>query len=48
MTTAISGIIKIGQTRTDNFAERMRFLEVNGYYNVVVLKKIEFTENIIY
>lgn len=40
MTTAVSGLIKIGQTGTSNFQERMRFLEANGYYNVSGLKKI--------
>jgi hypothetical protein len=39
MTTAVFGLIKIGQTGTTNFKERMRFLEANGYYNVVGLKK---------
>jgi hypothetical protein len=39
MTTAVSGLIKIGQTSTTNFKERMRFLEATGYYNVVGLKK---------
>jgi hypothetical protein len=39
MTTAVSGLIKIGQTREDNFQERMRFLESNGYYNIVGLKR---------
>lgn len=39
MTTAVSGLIKIGQTGTNNFQERMRFLEANGYYNVVGLKR---------
>lgn len=39
MTTAVSGLIKIGKTGTDNFAERMRFLEANGYYNVAGLKR---------
>lgn len=38
MTTAVSGLIKIGQTGTDSFQERRRFLEANGYYNVVGLK----------
>lgn len=38
MTTAVSGLIKIGQTGTTNFQERMRFLEANGYYNVSGLK----------
>jgi len=39
MTTAVSGLIKIGQTGTSNFQERMRFLEANGYYNVSGLKR---------
>ena len=39
MTTAVSGLIKIGKTGTDNFSERMRFLEANGYYNVAGLKR---------
>jgi hypothetical protein len=39
MTTAVSGLIKIGQTGTLNFQERMRFLESNGYYNVSGLKR---------
>lgn len=39
MTTAVSGLIKIGQTGTANYPERMRFLEANGYYNVVGLKR---------
>lgn len=40
MTTAVSGLIKIGQTGTKNYSERMRFLEANGYSNVSGLKKI--------
>lgn len=39
MTTAVSGLIKIGQTGTPNFQERMRNLEANGYYNVTGLKR---------
>ena len=39
MTTAVSGLIKIGKTRTNNFQERMRFLETNGYYNVSGLRR---------
>lgn len=39
MTTAVSGLIKIGQTGTANFQELMRFLEANGYYNVSGLKR---------
>lgn len=39
MTTAVSGLVKIGKTGTGNYSERMRFLEANGYYNVVGLKR---------
>jgi len=39
MTTAVSGLIKIGKTGTPNYPERMRVLESNGYYNVVGLKR---------
>lgn len=39
MTTAVSGLIKIGKTGVDKYPERMRFLENNGYYNVVGLKR---------
>jgi hypothetical protein len=39
MTTAVSGLIKIGQTNTANYQERMRNLESNGYYNVSGLKR---------
>lgn len=39
MTTAVSGLIKIGKTQTNQFSERMRHLESNGYYNVVGLKR---------
>lgn len=38
MTTAVSGLIKIGKTQTKQFPERMRYLENNGDYNVVGLK----------
>ncbi len=31
MTTVVSGLVKIGKTKTDNFEKRMRFLESNGY-----------------
>ena len=37
MTTAVYGLIKIGQT--NNFEERMHNLEANGYYNVAGLKR---------
>jgi len=39
MTTAVTGLLKIGRTETRQFEERMRFLESNGYYNVVGLKR---------
>lgn len=40
MTTAVSGLVKIGKTGTNNYPERMRFLEANGYYNVAGLKRL--------
>lgn len=39
MTTSVSGLVKIGKTKVDNYQERMRFLEANGYYNVAGLKR---------
>ena len=39
MTTAVTGLIKIGRTETRQFEERMRFLESNGYYNISGLKR---------
>jgi len=39
MTTAVSGLIKIGKAGTESYSERMRFLESNGYYNVSGLKR---------
>lgn len=39
MTTAVSGLVKVGKTGTKNYPERMRFLEANGYYNVAGLKR---------
>lgn len=39
MTTAVGGLIKIGKSGTENYQERMRFLESNGYYNVSALKR---------
>ena len=39
MTTAVSGLVKIGKTGTSSYKERMRHLENNGYYNVVGLKR---------
>ena len=39
MSTAVSGLVKIGKTGTINYQERMRALEANGYYNVAGLKR---------
>ena len=39
MTTVVPGLVKIGKTGTNNFEERMRNLEKNGYSNVVGLKR---------
>lgn len=39
MSTAVSGLVKIGKTGTNSYPERMRFLESNGYYNVAGLKR---------
>lgn len=39
MTTAVTGLVKIGQTGSANYQERMRGLEANGYYNVPGLKR---------
>ena len=39
MSTAVPGLLKIGKTGTDNYEERMRFLESNGYRNVTSLKR---------
>lgn len=39
MSTAVSGLVKIGKTGTSNYQERMRALEANGYYNVAGLKR---------
>lgn len=39
MNTAVSGLIKIGKTGLQNYNERMRHLERNGYYNVSGLKQ---------
>lgn len=39
MTTAVSGLVKIGKTGTQNYQERVRFLEANGYSNVAGLKR---------
>ncbi len=40
MTTAVSGLVKIGKTNSiASYKERMRFLEGNGYSNVSGLKR---------
>ncbi len=39
MTTTVTGLIKIGKTRSDQYDERMRFLENNGYGNITGLKR---------
>lgn len=39
MSTAVSGLVKIGKTGTINYQELMRALEANGYYNVAGLKR---------
>lgn len=39
MSTAVVGLVKIGKTGIGNYAERMRFLEGNGYANVTGLKR---------
>lgn len=39
MSTAVTGLIKIGKTAPDNFTQRMAQLENNGYRNVTGLKR---------
>lgn len=39
MSTAVSGIVKIGKTGINNFEKRMYFLEKNGYCNVTGLHR---------
>lgn len=39
MSTAVNGLVKIGQTKSEQYKERMRFLESNGYRNVTGLKR---------
>lgn len=39
MTTTVTGLIKIGKTRSDQYEERMRYLENNGYWNITGLKR---------
>jgi hypothetical protein len=38
-TTSVTGLIKIGKTRSDAFQNRMTVLEQNGYWNVNGLKR---------
>jgi len=38
-TTSVTGLIKIGKTRSDMFQNRMTVLEQNGYWNVNGLKR---------
>ena len=40
MTTVVSGLIKIGKTGNEQFENRMRFLESNGYANITGLKRV--------
>lgn len=39
MTTVVDGLIKIGKTGSENFEQRMSYLESNGYRNVTGLKR---------
>lgn len=39
MTTVVDGLIKIGRTGSENFEQRMAYLESNGYRNVTGLKR---------
>lgn len=39
MSTVVDGLIKIGKTGSDNFSQRMTYLESNGYRNVSGLKR---------
>ena len=41
MTTVVNGLIKIGKTGNDQFENRMRFLESNGYANITGLKLMD-------
>ena len=43
-TTSVTGLIKIGKTRTDQFENRMSILEQNGYWNVGGLHRYYATE----
>lgn len=39
MSTVVSGLVKIGKTGNDQFENRMKFLEKNGYANITGLKR---------
>lgn len=39
MTTVVDGLVKIGKTGSDNFEQRMTYLENNGYRNICGLKR---------
>lgn len=39
MSTVVPGLIKIGKTKKDQFDNRMRYLESNGYKNITGLKR---------
>lgn len=39
MTTIVPGLVKIGKTETDQFENRMKFLESNGYANITGLRR---------
>lgn len=39
MSTAVDGLVKIGKTGSDNFEQRMSYLEGNGYRNVTGLSR---------
>lgn len=39
MTSAVSGLVKIGIASEKQYSERMRFLEQNGYHNINGLKR---------
>lgn len=39
MTTVVPGLVKIGKTGTDQFENRMKFLESNGYANITGLRR---------
>lgn len=44
MTTSVDGLIKIGKTQTENYENRMKNLEQNGYWNVSGLHRFYAAE----